>query len=237
MQLTGPQNQRIEDEFTLLGQHLTLNGTRILELGCGAAQKTLQIAEHCQPASIIAAEVDTIQHTRNLERDDTPACVSYQSFPAQAIPLKDSSVDVVMMFKSLHHVPVTDMSAALAEITRVLRPGGKAWISEPVFAGDFNEIIRLFHDEQAVRQAAFSALESSVARGQLLLEDELFFLQQIQLDSFEEFDQNIIRATHSDHSLDQALYEQVRETFLASGKPGQYEFAVPMRVDLLGKPI
>ncbi len=50
------------------------------------------------------------------------------------------------------------MDAALAEIARVLVPGGWLYVSEPVFAGPFNELMRLFHDEQAVRAAALAAL-------------------------------------------------------------------------------
>jgi 2-methylisocitrate lyase-like PEP mutase family enzyme len=67
------------------------------------------------------------------------------------------------MFKSLHHVPVPLMDQALAEIRRVLKPGGLAYISEPVFAGEFNEVLRLFHDESIVRREAFSAIERAVA--------------------------------------------------------------------------
>ena len=67
------------------------------------------------------------------------------------------------------------MDQALAEIARVLRPGGLAWISEPVFAGDMNEVIRLFHDEQQVREAAFAAIGRAVHGGRLQLVEQLFF--------------------------------------------------------------
>ena len=41
---------------------------------------------------------------------------------------------------------------------RVLRPCGLVYISEPIYAGNFNDILRLFHDEQAVRLAAPAAV-------------------------------------------------------------------------------
>ena len=50
------------------------------------------------------------------------------------------------------------MDAALSEIARVLKPGGQAWISEPVFAGELNEVFRLFHNEEVVRETAFGAI-------------------------------------------------------------------------------
>ena len=84
------------------------------------------------------------------------------------------TVDVVLMFKSLHHVPVDLMDQALREIRRVLKPDGLVYISEPLFAGEFNEILRLFHDEQKVREAAFSAVKKAVDAGLFRLVEEIF---------------------------------------------------------------
>ena len=47
---------------------------------------------------------------------------------AQAIDLPADSIDLVIMLKSLHHVPTELMDRALAEIHRVLKPGGLAYL-------------------------------------------------------------------------------------------------------------
>ncbi len=57
------------------------------------------------------------------------------------------------MLKSLHHVPVESMAQALVDAARVLRPGGHLYVSEPVYAGPLNEVVRLFNDEGKVRAA------------------------------------------------------------------------------------
>lgn len=99
-------------------------------------------------------EVDVIAHRKNLQITDLPN-VTFGLAGAQDIPLDDETADIVLMFKSLHHVPVELMETSLREIRRVLKPAGLAYISEPIFACDFNEILRLFHNEQEVREAAF----------------------------------------------------------------------------------
>jgi SAM-dependent methyltransferase len=45
--------------------------------------------------------------------------------PAQALQLRDGSVDAVVLAYGTHHVPVGERAAAVAEARRVLRPGGR----------------------------------------------------------------------------------------------------------------
>ena len=137
-------------EADIYNRLLSLDNKHMVELGCGAANITRNIAESGSNRKISAFEVDEIAHQKNLQIDDLQN-VTFGLAGAQDIPLQDESVDVVFMFKSLHHVPVELMSASMQEIRRVLKPGGFAYISEPIFAGKFNDILRLFHDEEIVR--------------------------------------------------------------------------------------
>ena len=134
-------------ESEIYNHLLSLDGKHILELGCGSAEITRDIAASGAGRTVTALEVDEIAHEKNLQVTDLPN-VTFALSGAQDIPLVEESVDVVFMFKSLHHVPLELMQDSMLEIRRVLKPGGLAYISEPVFAGDFNEILRLFHDEQ-----------------------------------------------------------------------------------------
>jgi SAM-dependent methyltransferase len=155
---------------------------------------------------------------------------------AEDIPLEDESVDIVFMFKSLHHVPVELMEQSLQEIRRVLRHGGMAYISEPVYAGEFNEILRLFHDEKAVREAAFSAVQKAVDEGRFELVEEVFFRTPMMFDDFADFENRVIRATHTEHRLDDALFQTVKQRFEAEMTDHGARFLTPVRVDLLRKP-
>lgn len=221
-------------ESEIVNDLLSLDGKHILELGCGNAEITRNIATSGVNRRITALEVDEIAHEKNLQITDLPN-VFFALSGAQEIPLDDESVDVVFMFKSLHHVPLELMEASMHEIKRVLQPAGLVYISEPVFAGDFNEILRLFHDEQKVRQAAFNTIKKAVDEGLFELLEERFFNSPMKFESFAEFENNTIKATHSNHRLDEKLYNMVKQRFEQHiGNDGAH-FLMPMRVDLLQK--
>lgn len=214
---------------------LQLDGCRLLELGCGKAELTRAIAGEGVDRQLVALEVDEVQHRANLLIDDLPN-VEFRLAGAQAIPAESGEFDVAFMFKSLHHVPGALLERALEEVHRVLKPGGHAYISEPVFDGDFNEILRLFHDEEQVRAAAFAALRQAVDKGKFELAEEVFFNSSIAFADFDDFEQKVIRVTHTDLHLPPGLFEEVRSRFMSRCTADGAVFTMPMRVDLLRKP-
>lgn len=235
MKIADPAQDTLLNEVKLMLAELPFDGASVLELGCGRADKTRTLAETGRLKEIVALEVDDIQHQRNLQIVDLPT-VHFRHGGAEAIPAADESFDLVLMFKSLHHVPVQYMDAALSEIARVLKPGGLAWISEPVFAGELNEVFRLFHNEEIVREAAFAAICKAVDDGRLGLEKQLFFNTRSFFESFDQFDQRMIQVTHTSHRLAPELYRQVKEKFESYLTPEGATFLNPQRVDLLRKP-
>ncbi len=234
MKIADPAQDTLVNEVRLMLAELPFDGARVLELGCGKAEKTRLLVETGRPQEIVALEVDDIQHRRNLQLTDLPT-VHFRHGGAEAIPEADASVDIVLMFKSLHHVPMQHMDQALGEIARVLKPGGLAWISEPVFAGELNEVFRLFHDEKAVREAAFAAIRKAVDSGCLRLEKQLFFNTRSFFENFDQFDRRMIQVTHTNHQLATELYRRVKEKFESYLTPEGATFVNPQRVDLLRK--
>lgn len=235
MRIQDPSAAETVEEYCVYTELLPLDDAQIIELGCGAALHTRAIAETGRPAHILACEVDRVQHQKNLAITDLPG-VTFAHGGAESIPADTGSADIVMMFKSLHHVPVESMDTALREIARVLRPGGLAYISEPVYAGDFNEILRLFHDEREVREAAFAALCRAVDDGILELVEQRFFNTRNAFADFAEFEARVLNVTHTEHALSPELYERVRRTFMRYAGPEGANFVMPIRVDLLRRP-
>jgi ubiquinone/menaquinone biosynthesis C-methylase UbiE len=234
MRISDPSAERVCDEYVIVKGLLPLSGAHVLELGCGKAEKTRAIAQGGQVASITALEVDEIQQGKNLQIGDRLDVV-FRLGAAEAIPAVDASFDIVLMFKSLHHVPLDKMDRALSEIRRVLKPGGLAYLSEPVYLGEFNDILRLFHDEKTVREAAFAAIQRAVHGGTLELVGQTFFNTPGHFDDFEQFEEQVLKVTHTHHQLSVETYEAVRVAFMRHMTPQGVDFRNPMRVDLLSK--
>jgi SAM-dependent methyltransferase len=56
---------------------------------------------------------------------------SFEVAGAAALPFPDESFDVVVMWEVLEHLPARSEPAAFAELVRVLRPGGRLFLSTP----------------------------------------------------------------------------------------------------------
>jgi len=212
------------------------DGQRLLELGCGAAQTTRELAESHPGLAILATEVDEIQHQKNLQIDDLPN-VTFLRGGAQEIALDDASVDAVIMLKSLHHVPSNLLAQSLDEVRRVLKPGGLAYLSEPIATGPFNDILRLFHDEAEVRRKAFDAIQQAVASGRFELVEQIFYSEHRIYEGFADFSKQILGVTHTHFDIDAPLMARIEAAFEAHvDQRGVAEFQVPQRVDLLRRP-
>ena len=115
---------RITDELELLDGLVDLaQHPRVIELGCGAAQLSRKLLERFAASEVTALEVDERQHAKNLASPQ--ARLTFVAAGAQAIPFEAGRFDLALMLKSLHHVPLPLMAAALGEAARVLRPGGR----------------------------------------------------------------------------------------------------------------
>ncbi|MCU7940808.1 MAG: class I SAM-dependent methyltransferase [gamma proteobacterium symbiont of Bathyaustriella thionipta] len=232
MDITIDTITKICPESEIFESVLPLDNQDILELGCGDATLTRLIASTGEGRRIIATEVDDIQHQKNVLINDLPN-VSFLLAGSENIPAVDNSIDIVLMFKSFHHVPKHLMAQALQEVKRVLKPDAMLYISEPVFAGEFNDILRLFHDEESVRKAAFETIKNAVDDKHYSLENELFFNTPVTFDDFDEFEKRVIGATHSEHQLSDELYDNVKNKFNQCCKNNSGEFLIPIRVDIL----
>ncbi|MFP4269733.1 MAG: class I SAM-dependent methyltransferase, partial [Alphaproteobacteria bacterium] len=82
---------------------------------------------------------------------------------AGALPLAARSVDVAIIFNSLHHFP--DPGAALAEARRVMTADALLYIAEPLAQGAYFTFMQPVDDETVARGRALDALAAAHRRG------------------------------------------------------------------------
>jgi ubiquinone/menaquinone biosynthesis C-methylase UbiE len=123
---TWYETERREGYFGVLNElefravEAAVHGRDVLEVGCG----TGLLLERAAATAHRATGVDLSGGMAAFTRSHKGLPVAQAS--ATALPFPAASFDVVYSFKVLPHVP--DLAGALAEIDRVLRPGGRAFV-------------------------------------------------------------------------------------------------------------
>jgi SAM-dependent methyltransferase len=118
-------------------------GDTVLDIGSGSGTDTLLAAGLVGPQGRVIALDITPAMLEKLRRNVAAAGVTNVEIlegNAEAIPLPDSSVDVVTTNGVLNLVP--DKPKAFAEIFRVLRPGGRVQVADIMLARPVGDAAR-----------------------------------------------------------------------------------------------
>lgn len=121
----GPAGRlRWKRRVQMLTSHLR-PGMKVLELGCGTAYFTKELALTGAFISAIDISPDLLAEARH---NCTAENVSFEVQNAYELTYSDASFDSVIGSSVLHHL---EIDAALRQIHRVLRPGGIICFTEP----------------------------------------------------------------------------------------------------------
>jgi SAM-dependent methyltransferase len=118
-------------------------GATVVDVGCGAGTDLLLAALHVG-ADGRAIGVDMTEAMRERARRGADACglahVEVRAGEATALPVGTESVDVVISNGVLNLVP--EKRTAIAEIRRILKPGGRVQIADIVLGVELSEDAR-----------------------------------------------------------------------------------------------
>jgi SAM-dependent methyltransferase len=106
-------------------------GERILEVGPGTGYYTLEVAEWIKPdgeIEILDLQQEMLDHTMRRAGERGLANITPTQSDATSMPYEDASFDAVYLTTVLGEIP--DQDAALREISRVLKPGGRLVVGE-----------------------------------------------------------------------------------------------------------
>jgi SAM-dependent methyltransferase len=106
-------------------------GERLLEVGPGTGYYSLTVAERLGPGGrleLLDLQQEMLDHTLARAARAGVDNVSGVRADARRIPLADASLDGAFLVLVLGEVP--DQPAALAELARVVRPGGRVVVGE-----------------------------------------------------------------------------------------------------------
>jgi ubiquinone/menaquinone biosynthesis C-methylase UbiE len=124
----------------LLNRHLDAErdvaGKRILEIACGRGGFACWLAGHpARPAEVVAADFAETAVAKGREHAGRLGLtnVRWEFGDIQALDHADASFDTVISCETIEHVP--DPQRALSELARVLRPGGRLFLTSPNYLG------------------------------------------------------------------------------------------------------
>ena len=106
-----------------------LEPSMVVDLGCGTGQLTQRLIRGFPDANIVGVDLsdgmltEAAVRLRQVGGDDQPLVRA----DALQLPFAPSSIDLVVCTESFHWYP--DQAAALAELARVLNPGGRLLIA------------------------------------------------------------------------------------------------------------
>ena len=188
-------DERIRQEFTRQADHfasaakisdaqLTLRfvdavapepGWTVLDVACGPGLVTAALAPHVR--SVVAFDLTPEMLQKAQQRCEAAGLgnVSFRQGSAMALPFDGGSFDCVVTRLSLHHFE--DPAPPLAEMARVLRPGGKFVVADVVSSeqpaeSELHNAIEILRDPSHVRMLPVSELRALIRGAGLVQESE-----------------------------------------------------------------
>lgn len=135
-------------------------GRRVLDVATGSGYGARLLAESAR--SVCAIEIDAVAVAAARDAFGVPN-LSFARADAARLPIVSASIDLVVALEILEHVPAgASQEALVAEVARVVRPGGVALLSTPDRAtySDARRYRNPFHTRELYRHELEALLGS-----------------------------------------------------------------------------
>jgi len=115
-----------------------VEGKNVLEIGCGRGGFACWLATHMgRPTRFLAMDFSeaAVEKARDLAQTAGIHGIEFRSGDIQAIDSPDGSYDTVISCETVEHVP--DPRKAIQEMARVLKQGGRLFLTHPNYLSTF----------------------------------------------------------------------------------------------------
>jgi ubiquinone/menaquinone biosynthesis C-methylase UbiE len=110
----------------------------ILDVGCGTG-KLLGLAQSRFPGAKLEGVDAAIEMVRQAQASNLAGTIHFQQAVAEELPFPNASFDLVFSTMTFHHWH--DQARGIAEVARVLTPGGR-WLLAEFVASGFMRLVR-----------------------------------------------------------------------------------------------
>lgn len=118
---------KIRDVAQNLARH-GVSPRTMLDFGCGVGSSVPHLRTHLAGTALTC--VDVSQDSLDIAQVRFPGDAEYVLFDGVRLPFEDNTFDVIFTACVFHHIPAEEHLNMLAEIRRVLAPGGFFYIFE-----------------------------------------------------------------------------------------------------------
>ncbi|ERJ13433.1 class I SAM-dependent methyltransferase [Haloplasma contractile] len=142
--ITNYYNHKIFNNFL---KEFDFTNKQVVDLGCGVGT----ICSYFNPKQYIGLDCDKrrIDYAKTLNPDYT-----FKTVVDEQVEVPDFSIDYVLIFAVLHHIPKNVISNYLNEFKRILKKSGKLIVIEPCLydgASIKNTIMKTFDKGEYIR--------------------------------------------------------------------------------------
>lgn len=131
---TSPSHARGADLARLIALLALTGAEQVLDVATGTGHTALAVAPHVAQVTGVDPTPEMLREAESLARSRGVANVQFVTGAAEQLPFPDAGFDVVTVRRAPHHF--ASIPEALAEMRRVLRPGGRLGLVDQITPDD-----------------------------------------------------------------------------------------------------